>query len=131
MKRRFRTLWMVVLVCLNCGFLGGCRKEEATRLAAESQKEIQAAEGKTYQDVTALRDPLIGLGFETETAGSLTVDYNPYHDPSNGRFTTGGGGGKIGKTKYAPSPQRSQSGIHLGPKRYAKLTGVLNCWRGR
>ncbi len=44
MKRRFHTLWMVVLVCLNCGFLGGCRKEEAPRLAAESQKEFQAAE---------------------------------------------------------------------------------------
>lgn len=75
--------------------------------------------------MTALRDPLIGLGFETETAGSLTVDYNPYHDPSNGRFTTGGGGGKIGKTKYAPSPQRNHEGIQLKPKTYSRLCGTL------
>ena len=100
--------------------------DETGMFGSITPEEIQAAEGKTYQDVTALRDPIMGLGFETETAGSLTVDYNPYHDPSNGRFTTGGGGGKIGKTKYAPSPQRNHEGIQLKPKTYARLTGVLN-----
>jgi len=99
--------------------------DETGMFGSISGEEIQAAEGKTYQDVTALRDPLIGLGFETETAGSLTVDYNPYHDPSNGRFTTGGGGGKIGKTKYAPSPQRNHEGIQLKPKTYSRLCGTL------
>lgn len=32
----------------------------------------------------------------------------------------------MGKTKYAPSPQRSKSKIQLKPKTYARLTGVLN-----
>lgn len=50
---------------------------------------------------------------------------NPYHDPASGRFTNGGGGGTMGKTKYAPSPQRSKSGIQLKPKKYARLCGVL------
>ena len=53
------------------------------------------------------------------------LDYNPYHD-SDGRFTSGGGSGTIGKTKYAPSPQRSDSPIKLKPKTYARLTGTLN-----
>ena len=34
--------------------------------------------------------------------------------------------GIIGKTKYAPSPQRSHNGIQLKPKKYAKLCGTLN-----
>lgn len=99
-----------------------------------SDEEISAAAGKTYQDVTALRDPLMGLGyggeetvpFEGAAQDAAAVDYNPYHDPSNGRFTSGGAGGKIGKTKYAPSPQRNHGGIQLKPKTYARLTGVLN-----
>ena len=32
----------------------------------------------------------------------------------------------MGKTKYAPSPQRGKSKIQLKPKTYARLTGVLN-----
>ena len=48
---------------------------------------------------------------------------NPYHDPKNGRFTTGGG--KAKKTKYAPSPQRNKVQIKLAPKRYARLCGTL------
>lgn len=55
---------------------------------------------------------------------------NPYHDPKNGRFTSkaGGGrsaGGKAGKTKYAPSPQRNKSGVQMTPKSYAKLCGAF------
>ena len=29
-----------------------------------SEETIKGNEGKTFQDVTALRDPLMGLGFE-------------------------------------------------------------------
>ena len=78
--------------------------------------------------MTALRDPLAGLteNIEPLTDGTTTVDFNPYHDSSNGRFTSGGGSGKMGKTKYAPSPQRNDSPIKLKPKTYAKLTGTLN-----
>ena len=98
-----------------------------------TDEEIAANAGKTYQDLTALRDPMIGLGFEDgedrsfgrDTGDALALDYNPYHDPSNGRFTSGGGSGKIGKTKYAPSPQRSFAGIQLKPKTYSRLCGTL------
>lgn len=31
----------------------------------------------------------------------------------------------MGKTKYAPSPQRNKSGIQLKPKTYARLCGIL------
>ena len=59
---------------------------------------------------------------------------NPYHGPENGRFTSGPGGGglpaggksgKIGKTKYAPSPQRNHGGVQLSPKKYAQLCGTF------
>ena len=54
-------------------------------------------------------------------------DYSPNQPrDKNGRWTSGGGNGKIGKTKYAPSPQRKHGGIQLKPKTYARLTGVLN-----
>ncbi len=58
-------------------------------------------------------------------AFGLMCDFNPYHGP-DGRFTTGGMGGKIKKTKYAPSPQRNHGVIQLKPKTYARLTGILN-----
>ena len=33
--------------------------------------------------------------------------------------------GKIGKTKYAPSPQRNHGGVQLSPKKYAQLCGTF------
>ena len=98
-----------------------------------TDEEIAANKGKTYQDVTALRDPLLGLGYGGEETGpfeqtvgdALAMDFNPHHDPASGRFTSGGGSGTMGKTKYAPSPQRNKSGIQLKPKTYAKLCGTL------
>lgn len=76
----------------------------------------------------------MGLGYgeainrtlEGTVQDAAVIDYNPYHDPATGRFTSGGGSGKIGKTKYAPSPQRNRNGIQLKPKAYARLTGILN-----
>lgn len=103
--------------------------------AAITQEEMAKARGKTYQDVTALRDPLMGLGYDEGEESpqadliqdALTWDYSPSQPrDKNGRWTGSSGGGKIGKTKYAPSPQRSHSGIQLTPKTYAKLTGTLN-----
>lgn len=55
----------------------------------------------------------------------LELRHNENHDPANGRFTSGGGGGRIGKTKYAPSKQRNHGGVRLGAKRYARLCGTL------
>ena len=43
--------------------------EETGMFGNISDEEIAAAEGKTYQDVTALRDPLSGLGYGEEMMG--------------------------------------------------------------
>ena len=109
-------------------------EEETGMFGNLADEEIAENAGKTYQDVTALRDPQIGLGYgeainrtlEGTVQDAAVIDYNPYHDPATGRFTSGGGSGKIGKTKYAPSPQRNRNGIQLKPKAYARLTGILN-----
>ena len=65
------------------------------------------------------------MPFEQATGDALALDFNPHHDPASGRFTSGGGSGTMGKTKYAPSPQRNKSGIQLKPKKYARLCGIL------
>lgn len=105
-------------------------EDETGLFGSLTDQLIAAAKGKTYQDVTAMRDPLAGL-LDTPASGiptgdALTQDFNPYHDSSNGRFTGKGGSSTIGKTKYAPSPQRGKSKIQLKPKTYTRLTGVLN-----
>ena len=108
-------------------------EEETGMFGNLADEEIAENAGKTYQDVTALRDPEMGLGYgeaidrtlEGTVQDAAVIDYNPYHDPATGRFTSGGGSGKIGKTKYAPSPQRSHKGIQIGAKKYAKLCGTL------
>ena len=41
-------------------------EEETGMFGSISDEEISAAVGKTYQDVTALRDPLMGLGYGGE-----------------------------------------------------------------
>lgn len=106
--------------------------EDETGLFGSLTDELIAAkQGQTYQDVTALRDPLAGLAegdsdpFASAVRDSWTADFNPFHDSSNGRFTGKGGSGTM-KTKYAPSPQRGDNPIKLKPKAYARLTGVLN-----
>lgn len=102
--------------------------DETGMFGSITDEAIAANAGRTYQDVTALRDPLAGLtgGDEVPARDSWAEDFNPFHDSSNGRFTGKGGSGTIGKTKYAPSPQRSDSPIKLKPKTYARLTGTLN-----
>ncbi len=110
-------------------------EDETGMFGSITDEEIAANAGKTYQDATALRDPLMGLGyeepggevqgpFESSAADAMTLDYSPNQPRDrNGRWT---GGSTTGKTKYAPSPQRKHEGIQLGPKTYVKLTGTLN-----
>lgn len=95
--------------------------------------QIRQGAGVMRSDAQKMTDPLAGLldtsqagGAALSTGDTAAADFNSNHDPSDGRFTSGGGGGKIGKTKYAPSPQRSESRIQLRPKTYARLTGTLN-----
>ncbi len=109
-------------------------EEETGMFGSITDEEIAANAGKTYQDATALRDPLMGLGlggepapFEGTAQDAAAWDYDPGQPrDKHGRWTSGGGSGKIKGTKYAPSPQRSKGGIRLKPKTYARLTGVLN-----
>lgn len=109
-------------------------EDETGMFGSISDEEIAANAGKTYQDATALRDPLMGLGYGGEVSGpfegaaqdAAVMDYSPSQPrDKNGRWTGGGGSSKIGKTKYAPSPQRSHKGIQIGAKKYAKLCGTL------
>lgn len=78
---------------------------------------------------------------DDETADNSEDDpekrYNHNHG-SDGRFTTGSGGGGVDKghkndtmgsgrkTKYAPSPQRQHKGLQLKPEEYTTLCGEFN-----
>ena len=100
-----------------------------------SEEEIAANTGKTYQDVTALRDPLAGLGyggeisapFEGAAQDALTWDYSPSQPrDKKGRWTSGGGTSKIGKTKYAPSKRANKRGKTVSAKTFGILRGEFN-----
>ena len=53
-------------------------EEETGLFGSISDEEIAANAGKSYQDATALRDPLAGLGFEGEATDSYPLyDYSP------------------------------------------------------
>lgn len=106
-----------------------------------SDEAIAAAQGKTFQDVTALRDPIMGLSFDNppqegddaspfDARDARTVDFNENHDPASGRFTSGAGSSKIkgksqAKTKYAPSSQQNFGKVQLSPKEYGRVCGEL------
>lgn len=103
--------------------------EETGMFGSISDDDINAAAGVTWKDDTALKDPLSGIGGEGAVTfeDGLTIDYDPGQPrDEGGRWTSTGKSDKIGKTKYAPSPQRDKSGIQLKPKTYARLTGLLN-----
>lgn len=103
--------------------------EETGMFGSISDDDINAAAGVTWKDDTALKDPLSGIGGEGAVPfeDGLTIDYDPNQPRDDkGWWTSTGKSGKIGKTKYAPSPQRDKSGIQLKPKAYARLTGILN-----
>ena len=70
-------------------------EEETGMFGSISDEEISAAAGKSYQDVTALRDPLAGLGFEGQVTDSYPVhDYSPNQPRDRyGRWTSGGASG--------------------------------------
>ena len=92
-----------------------------------SDEEIAANAGKTYQDVTALRDPLAGLGYETggigaETGDILALDYKGQPREKNGRFTYGKlSGGSTGKKKRGKI-----SPVRMSKKEIARVSsGIL------
>ena len=69
-----------------------------------SDEDIAENKGKTFQDITALRDPLMGLGygdaeppFDLATDAEITVDYSPDQPrDKDGKWT---GGGVYNKSK--------------------------------
>lgn len=116
--------------------------EETGLFGSITDEEIARNAGKTYQDVTALRDPLAGLGYglpEGETGGEVSgpfdsaaadeavaLDYPGQPREKNGRFTNGGGNGKIKTTKYAPSKRANRRGITVSVKTFGILRGNFN-----
>lgn len=111
-------------------------QKELKKLAGETgmfdsitEEEIARNKGKTYQDATALRDPLMGLPYEEEPSfepqDSLAFDYSPSQPrDKNGKWTSGGGSGtiKIGRVER----RRVSSGIltdhpdlSVGPELYS------------
>ena len=63
-----------------------------------SDEDIAENKGKTFQDITALRDPLMGLGygdaenlFDLATDDEITVDYSPDQPRDKDGKWTGGG----------------------------------------
>lgn len=100
-------------------------EEETGLFGSITDEEIAQNKGKTYQDATALRDPLLGLGFGSEepkgessspfegaAQDRAVLDFNPYHDPATGRFTSGGGSGKMKTIKISRKEwNRVSSGI--------------------
>ena len=63
-----------------------------------SDEDIAGNKGKTFQDITALRDPLMGLGqgdaenpFDLATQDVATIDYSPNQPRDKDGKWTGGG----------------------------------------
>lgn len=100
--------------------------EETGLFDSITDEEIAASAGKTYQDVTALRDPLAGLGlggegadpFERDTGDALTLDYKGQPRAKNGQFTYGKLGGR--STKEKKSGKIGKKGI--GPKEFERVS---------
>ena len=110
-------------------------QKELKRLADETglfgsitDEEIAANAGKTYQDVTALRDPLAGLSFggeesgpfEQDTEDSLTVDYKGQPRAKNGQFSYGKLGGS--STKGKKSGKIKTAKAKMGRKEFERVT---------
>lgn len=114
-------------------------QKELKRLADETgmfgsitDKEIQANAGKSYQDVTQMRDPLAGLdlggenmdAFEREAGDALTLDYKGQPREKNGRFSHGklGGNSTVGKKHGKMNTAKAK----MGRKEFERVSsGIL------
>lgn len=102
--------------------------EETGLFGSITDEEIAASAGKTYQDVTALRDPLAGLGlggegadpFERDTGDALTLDYKGQPRAKNGQFTYGKLGGR--STKEKKSGKIQQAKAKMSRKEFERVT---------
>lgn len=110
--------------------------EETGLFASISDEEIAQNKGKTYQDATALRDPLVGLGFEpgkeSEPAGEASPferaaqdaavwDYNPDQPRDKyGRWSSGGTKNSLTSSREHDKIQSSPNVSATGENRFEK-----------
>ena len=102
--------------------------EETGLFGGITDEEIADNKGKTYQDVTALRDPLAGLGleegsFEQSTGDAMALDYKGQPREKNGRFTYGKlGGGSTASGKHG----KMKKPVRMGKREAARVSsGIL------
>ena len=96
-------------------------EEETGLFGSISDEEIAANAGKSYQDATALRDPLAGLGFEGEaTDGYPLYDYSPNQPRDRygrwipyGSAGASGGGASGGGASEFTGGHRKEDGYDL------------------
>ena len=106
--------------------------EETSMFDTISEETIKGNEGKTFQDVTALRDPLMGLGFEEErplegAAQDMAVmDYPGQPREKNGRFSNG----KMLTGEHESSTMKSSKSVSAtGANRFEKGFSSVNLSR--
>lgn len=103
-------------------------EDETGLFGSITDEEIAGNAGKTYQDATALRDPLMGLGyggeepapFEGNTRDGAVLDYKGQPREKNGRFTFG----KLGGSSSTAKSTRGTLGMSKAERRRVS-SGIL------
>ena len=93
-----------------------CRSDDGEQLAelrsgADEEPEISEERSEPV-DYSAVDDMIAEVRYGAVDNMLAEVRFNPYHDPSNGRFTSGGGGGGGGYIFMVPKG-RAKHGILL------------------
>lgn len=95
--------------------------DETGMFGGITDEAIRNASGRTYQDVTSLKDPLAGISGAPLPEAGMAMDFNPNHDPENGQFAPGGGGGGTRK-----SSKKKPKQAKLGKKERQRVSsGIL------
>lgn len=103
-------------------------EDETGLFGSITDEEIAGNAGKTYQDATALRDPLMGLGyggeesapFEGNARDEAVLDYKGQPREKNGRFTFG----KLGGSSSTAKSTRGTLGMSKAERRHVS-SGIL------
>ena len=92
-----------------------------------SDDAIAAAKGRSYQDVTSLKDPMAGIGgevfapFEGPAADALTLDYPGQPREEDGKFTFG----KLGKGSKSSLKKRPKGAKMSKKEAHRVSSGIL------
>ncbi len=80
-----------------------------------------------YNKILILRLRMLGVRDIIEL--NFDERYNPNHDPKNGQFTEGDGGGYVSPDKNAGSDHEfTHKPIKHGEKKYKKVVSEINDW---